>query len=54
MLKRRKSAANRKESPIRVLVTKEQKKLLQARADAAGLALSSWIRLTVLKSAGVR
>lgn len=41
--KRRKPAAQRKESVIPVRVTKEQKAVLTAKAQRRGLGVSSWL-----------
>ncbi len=48
---RRKPASQRKEIVIRVLVTAGQKKVLAAAAEAAGLNLSTWMRVVALETA---
>lgn len=48
---RRKPAARRKDSWIRLRVTEAQKARLTAAADAIGLSLSAWLRLVTLQAA---
>ena len=43
-IKRRKARDERKEEVIRLRVTGEQRQIMQAAADAAGLDLSAWVR----------
>jgi uncharacterized protein (DUF1778 family) len=50
-MKRRKPRALRKEESIRVRVTEEQKRLLVARAERAGLDVSAWLRTVGLREA---
>lgn len=52
-MKRRKPKAHRKEALIQVRVTTEQKERLTAAAEEAGLDLSSWLRVIVLREAGL-
>ena len=49
--KRRKPAAQRKESVIPVRVTKEQKAVLTAKAQRRGLGVSSWLVMLGLTAA---
>ena len=47
----KKGPAEKKEAPLKVRLTDEQRKLLQAAADLAGLDVSSWIRMVALEEA---
>lgn len=46
-----KAAAARKDALIRVRVTEDQKALLMAAADEAGLDVSAWLRALALREA---
>lgn len=46
-----KPKATRKAEVIKVMVNIEQRKLLEATAEDAGLSLSSWVRSVALKAA---
>lgn len=46
-----KAAEARKDALIRVRVTEDQKTLLQAAADRAGLDVSAWLRALALREA---
>lgn len=50
-VKRRKPAAARRETAIKVLASGEEYDTLKAAADAAGLSLSTWLRLAGLVAA---
>ncbi|MGH9429814.1 MAG: plasmid mobilization protein [Terriglobia bacterium] len=50
--RRRKSKAQRKEDSIRIRVTSQQKRALEAAAQRAGLDVSSWLRALGLREAG--
>ena len=50
-IKRRKPAASRRETAIKVLASSEEYDLLKASADEAGLSLSTWLRLAGLATA---
>lgn len=49
--KRRKPKAARKEDSIRIRVTDQQKKVLVAAAERAGLGVSSWLLTVGLREA---
>lgn len=48
---RRKTKAERKEDLVRLRVTEEQKRIMVAAAQRAGLELSAWLRLVGLREA---
>ena len=50
-MKRRKPKTQRKEQMIRVRVTDEQKRILSACAEKAGLDVSAWLRAVGLREA---
>jgi len=49
--RRRKTADERKESLVKVLLTEEQKRQFTAAADAAGMTISTWFRSLALAAA---
>lgn len=48
---RRKADGERREVPIKVLVTPDEKDVLQSAADAAAMSVSTWLRHIALKAA---
>lgn len=50
-VKRRKPKAQRKETPLKIMLTAEQHAVLQVAADREGQALSAWVRAAALRSA---
>ncbi len=50
IMRRRKPKASRKESQIRIRLTREQKQTFALAAERAGLDVSSWLRLVGLRA----
>lgn len=50
-MKRRKPKSERKELPVRVLLTGEQKRELAGAAKQSGQGLATWLRATGLREA---
>ncbi len=50
-IERRKPDDERKETPLHIRFTEEQKALLKRAAESEGLDLSGWARSTLLKAA---
>lgn len=49
-IKRRKPASARRETIVKVLVTREEHETLQEGAKRAGVSLSTWLRLVAMKA----
>lgn len=50
-IKRRKPASARRETIVKVLVTREEHEVLQEAANRAGVSLSTWLRLVGARAA---
>lgn len=50
--KRRKTQAERRDDPLKVMMTTDEKRKVEDAASAAHLDTSSWVRMVLLREAG--